>query len=163
MKLYRISSAKYLKNMKGMGASYQDGARWNRPGQPVIYFALSPAVAMLEMANYISSPRLVPKNYRLGIYEVPDNISKLEIPKRKLPDNWFEFPYPITTQTLGGNWLEKGEELMLLVPSVAVSGGLEKIAIINPLHAECRQIKLVDSTVTIYNERMFDGISSGRA
>ena len=158
MKLYRISSAKYLKNMRGLGASYQDGARWNRPGQPVIYFALSPAVAMLEMANYIPSPRLVPKSYRLGIYEVPDNISKLEIPKEKLPDSWSEFPYPITTQTLGGDWLDKGEELILLVPSVAVSGGLEQIAVINPLHSECSQIKLIDSTVNIYNERTFSGV-----
>ena len=158
MKLYRISSEKYLKNMQGRGASYQDGARWNRPGQPVIYFAFSPAVAMLEMANYIPSPRLVPKNYRLGIYEVPDNISRLEIPKEALPDDWSEFPYSITTQTIGGDWLDEGEKLMLLVPSAAVSGGLEKIAVINPLHAECSQIKLVDSTVNIYNERTFSGV-----
>lgn len=144
--------------MQGRGASYQDGARWNRPGQPVIYFALSPAVAMLEMANYIPSPRLVPKNYRLGIYEVPDNISRLEIPKAKLPDDWSAFPYAITTQTIGGDWLDEGGKLMLLVPSVAVSGGLEKIAVINPLHAECSQIKLVDSTVNIYNERTFSGV-----
>ncbi|VAW84840.1 hypothetical protein MNBD_GAMMA18-923 [hydrothermal vent metagenome] len=158
MRLYRISTEKYLKNLQGLGASYQDGARWNRPGQPVIYFSLSASVAMLEMANYLPSPRLVPKNYRLGIYEVPDNISSFDLSTAQLPNNWAEYPYPLSTQTLGGDWLEKGGALALIVPSAAVSGGLEKGAVINPLHPECSEIQLIDSTQGLYNKRMFSGI-----
>ena len=48
------------------GASYRDGARWNEPGFPVVYFAEIPSVVMLEMAHYLPSPRLVPLGYRLG-------------------------------------------------------------------------------------------------
>ncbi len=158
MRLYRISTEKYLHNLQGLGASYQDGARWNRAGQPAIYFALSASVAMLEMANYLPSPHLVPKSYRLGIYEVPDDLSLFDLSIDQLPNDWAEYPYPLSTQILGGNWLDKGDELALLVPSAAVSGGLERSAIINPLHPECSKIKLIDSTQELYNKRIFSGI-----
>lgn len=158
MRLYRISPEIYLNDLRGLGASYQDGARWNQAGQPVIYFALSASVAMLEMANYLPSPRLVPKSYRLGIYELPDTVSVFDLPTEQRPDDWAEYPYPISTQSLGGDWLDKGEELALLVPSAAVSGGLEKSAIINPRHPECSKIKLIDSTQELYNKRLFSGL-----
>lgn len=64
MRLFRICPEQYLENYSGLGASYRDGARWNKAGIPVLYFALSPAVALLEMGNYLPSPRLVPKSYR---------------------------------------------------------------------------------------------------
>ncbi|MDD9984143.1 MAG: RES family NAD+ phosphorylase [Gammaproteobacteria bacterium] len=70
MRLYRICHVRYLQDLRGLGASYRDGARWNEPGFPVVYFAETPSVAMLEMAHYLPSPRLVPPGYRLGVYEV---------------------------------------------------------------------------------------------
>ena len=72
MRLYRICPENLLENYRGRGASYQDGGRWNRAGLPVLYFACSASVAMLEMANYLRSPGLVPKSYRLGIFETGD-------------------------------------------------------------------------------------------
>lgn len=60
MQLFRICPEPYLENPSGPGGSHQDGARWNSPGHPVLYFALSASTALLEMANYIPSPRLVP-------------------------------------------------------------------------------------------------------
>jgi hypothetical protein len=63
MRLYRICPEAYLKDLSILGGSYRDGARWNSPGYPVLYFALSASTALLEMANYIPSPRLVPPSY----------------------------------------------------------------------------------------------------
>jgi len=74
MKLYRICPEQYLKNYTGLGASFKNGARWNNKGIPVLYFALSPSVAMLEMANYLPSPRFVPKSYCLGEYNLPNHL-----------------------------------------------------------------------------------------
>ena len=56
MRLYRICHARYLEDLRGLGASYRDGARWNEPGFPIVYFAETPSVAMLEMAHYLPSP-----------------------------------------------------------------------------------------------------------
>ena len=75
MRLFRICHARYLEDLRGLGASYRDGARWNEPGLPIIYFAETPSVAMLEMAHYLPSPRLVPLGYRLGVYEVSDEVA----------------------------------------------------------------------------------------
>ncbi len=158
MRLYRIAPKNYLEDFQGLGASYQDGARWNRPGQPVLYFALSPATALLEMANYLPSPRLIPRNYRLGIYEVPDTVAFRTLSFNLLPSDWALFPYPLSTQTIGGDWLDTGNELGMLVPSSAVSEGLEKIVVINPRHSVCAKIKLIKSTSDLYNKRTFTGL-----
>ena len=32
MRLYRICHVRYLENLRGLGASYRDGARWNERG-----------------------------------------------------------------------------------------------------------------------------------
>ena len=158
MRIYRITPKKYLENYQGRGASFQDGARWNRRWQPVMYFALSPATALLEMANYLTSPRLVPPSFRLGIYEIPDAFAVHRLPDASLPRDWAAFPYPVSTQTLGGDWIDKGKTAGLIVPSAAVPQGLEKIMVINPIHKDCRKIKLADATSELYNKRSFSGI-----
>ncbi len=158
MRIYRITPDHYLENYQGLGASYRDGARWNRAGQPILYFAQSPATALLEMANYLPSPRLVPENYRLGIYEISDSLHIYILPDASLPDDWAAFPYPKSTQKVGGDWLDKSKELALLVPSAAVPQGLEKIVVINPYHKDCSQIRLIDATSDLYNKRTFSGV-----
>ncbi len=158
MRLYRICPESYLENYTGLGASYTDGARWNRPGQPVIYFAASAATALLEMANYLPSPRLIPKHYRLGIYELEKTASITALSECKLPENWACFPYPRSTQQIGAEWLEKCEQFGLLVPSSAVPQGLEKIMIANPRHPDITYLKLVSSTAELFNKRTFSGL-----
>ena len=158
MRIYRITPENYLENYQGLGASYRDGARWNRAGQPVLYFALSSATALLEMANYLPSPRLVPDTFRLGIYEIPNSLAAHTLPDTLLPADWAAFPYPISTQTIGGDWLDKSEEVGLLVPSAAVPQGLERIIVINPRHQGSQYIQLIDSSPDLYNKRTFSGV-----
>lgn len=157
MDMYRIGPEQYLSNFTGLGASYRDGARWNLPGLPVIYFAMSPSVAMLEMANYLPSPRLVPQNYRLANYEIQD-VDYDEWFAAELPEEWNSYPHSYITQGLGSDWLRRNEKLILLVPSAAVPAGLENIALFNPNHPEANKIRLRDAMIPIYSERMFKGI-----
>lgn len=157
MRLYRITSETYLENYQGLGASYKDGARWNRAGQPVLYFALSPATALLEMTQYIPSPRLVPVSYRLGIYGIPDETPILSLPDTSLPGDWAAYPYPPSTQAIGGDWLDR-VEVGLLVPSAAVPQGLEQTLVVNPRHPDVAMIRLIDSTADLYNKRIFTGV-----
>ena len=158
MRLYRIAPDAYLEDYRGLGASYRDGARWNRAGQPVLYFALSAATALLEMANYLPSPRLIPPSYRLGIYEVPDSLSTYTLPDARWPEDWAAFPYPASTQAIGGGWLDSGDEVGLLVPSAAVPEGLEAIMVINPAHRERAQLRLLAATSDLFNKRTFTGL-----
>lgn len=158
MQLYRITKEKYLDDLSGQGKSYQDGARWNRPGLPVLYFASSSAVALLEMANYLPSPRLVPKSYRLGIYELPDDLLRGTLTIEQMPKDWAKFPYPASTQTMGSEWLTQMTSLCLQVPSVAIPAGLEQIVVINPKHPAISSLRRVDVKTDLFNKRAFQGI-----
>jgi len=155
MQLYRICPEQYLEDYSGLGASYRDGARWNVEGIPVIYFATSVSLAMLELANYLPSPRLVPANYRLGIYTLSGRVKMDTWNVADLPEQWNQYPYPTSTQQMGAAWLRSRKRLALQVPSAAVPGGLEKCVVINPLHTAINQLKLVDQQCGIYSKRIF--------
>lgn len=157
MRLYRIVPRKYLENYSGKGNSYKAGARWNLPDEPVLYFGTSASVAMLEMGNYIPKPQLVPQSYVLGIYETSSNaLQSLEL--ADMPYGWDEFPYPSSTQTRGSRFLAGNKYLLLLVPS-STTGGLDQIAVVNPLHPEIATLRLIDTKTPIYNPRLFQGMT----
>ena len=158
MLLYRICPERYLEDFSGLGASYQDGARWNLPGSPVMYFASTASLAMLELAHYLPSPRLVPKSYRLGIYTLPNTLKIEEWSVDVLPPDWKQYPYPRSTQEMGDDWLGSKSRVALSVPSAAVPGGLEHCVVVNSLHKSIAKLKLESTLTEIYSERLFSGI-----
>lgn len=155
MNLFRIGPEKFLDNYTGRGGSFQDGARWNSAGKPVLYFSAAPSVAMLEMANYIPDPDLVPDNYRLAVYEIPDDIKIEELPKKDWPTDWNTYPHPASTQAIGDEWLDSMRTAFLKVPCSAIPAGLESIYVANPLHPDIGKIKLVALLKDIYSDRLF--------
>lgn len=156
MQLYRICPEAFLQNYSGEGASFKSGGRWNPPGQRVLYFASSAAVAMLEVANYLPSPRFVPKSYRLGQYQLPDAfVSRFQ---GELPADWDSFPYPVSTQQLGSAWLHSQQNVLLELPSVTVPPGLGSILLFNATHPDASQLRLQQVFHDIYNPRLFAGM-----
>jgi len=154
MFLYRIGPGNFLQVYTGINGSYEDGARWNLPGDPVIYFGTTPSVAMLEVGNYIPSPRLMPNHFRLAQYEIADEYIEA-INASEIPVGWNTFPHPLSTQEFGSAWLQSKSSVILIVPSSAVPGGLEDIAIFNPLHPDAGKIQFIKSFDKIYDERLF--------
>lgn len=155
MRLYRIGRLEHLDDFRGLGASYRDGARWNEAGVPALYFAQTASVAMLEMANYLPSPRLIPSGYRLGIYELRDDTPMDRWPIAMLPPDWRDFPHPKSTRQLGAEWLIRGEGHLLAIPSAAVPAGLESIVLVSPARIGAQAIHLVAMEADIYNPRAF--------
>jgi RES domain-containing protein len=158
MKLYKVAPETFLENYTGLGASYQDGARWNEPGLPVLYFACSPSISLLEMANYIPSPRLIPASYRLGEYDWPDDIAVDRLEIDELPKDWNIHPFPASTQVIGSNWLRKSHKAGLIVPSTTSPFGSEYIMLVNPTHPDAKRIALLKSIEKIYSDRIFGGL-----
>lgn len=155
MRLYRICRVEHLENHQGLGASYRDGGRWNEPGIPALCFAETASVAMLEMANYLPSPRLVPASYRLGIYEISGSPPMERWTVDDLPSGWGRFPYPLSTQRMGSDWLRRGRAPLLLIPSAAVAGGLENIVLASPARLDAASIRLSAVHEHLYNPRAF--------
>ena len=160
MRLYRICRVDHLENYQGLGASYRDGGRWNEPGIPALYLAETASVAMLEMANYLPSPRLIPPAYRLGVYEVAGNTPTERWTVDDLPVGWNRFPYPATTQRMGATWLRRETASLLAIPSAAVPGGLENIVLANPARLAAGSIRLSAVHERLYNPRAFGGVSA---
>lgn len=156
MRLYRIAPERFIGDLSGQGGSYRDGARWNDAGHPVLYFGTSAAVAMLEMGNYIPNPRLVPKDYVLGIFEAASNAIDT-VALDALPDDWDLHPPGRATQRIGTAFLEAGNDLILLVPSTAAAG-IDQIAVVNPRHPDINKISLASTRGRIYNPRLFQGL-----
>lgn len=156
--LFRASPEIYLNNLDGKGGSYANGARWNPAGYPIVYLASSASTALLEMANYIPHPELVPDNYRLGRYEIPTNLIDT-YDKSKLPKNWDEYPHPQSTQQIGKAWLDNSSNVALRLPSSAVPGGYDDIVIFNPCHPKAGELKFIEALPLAYSSRMFSGLS----
>lgn len=162
MKLYRVTNEKFADSYNGMGASYDVGARWNSAGTPVIYFALDMATAMVEAANYHTSPRLIPPSHCKAIYTTDENISMELFDVANLPPDWNKMPYPASTQVIGDEFINSKRAALLYVPSAAINVDSEyMIAIANPLHPDIRKhnmITLIDKLKPVYSERMFQGL-----
>ena len=157
MRLYRICHVDHLESHDGLGVSFHQGGRWNEPGSPVLYFAATAGVAMLEMANYLPSPRLVPAGYRLGVYEVAGNPSMERWTVADLPVGWNRFPWTRSTQRLGSEWLTRGSAALLALPSAAVPGGLDDIVLAAPARLDPESIRLVAAHERLYSPRAFAG------
>lgn len=157
MKLYRITKAIWLEEYSGLaGDSFRYGARFNLPNIPVLYFSETPAVAMLEMGNYLPSPQLLPASYRLGVYTLPDDVPQDEIRVEDLPPDWHRYPFMPEVQQLGSRYLRRQEALILWVPTSVVKPlGSMRNAVINPLHPAIRSLTLVDAIEDFYSQRLF--------
>ena len=155
MRLYRIAGQQHIEDFRGLGASFQAGGRWNRAGTPALYFAASAAVAMLEMAQYLPSPRLVPRSYRMGVFEASDKLRLDRWRAEELPADWRSFPYPESTQALGSDWLLHGQAELLALPSAAIPGGLGDIVLASPGRLGSGTVRLVETLADLYSPRMF--------
>jgi len=53
MEVYRLAQARYAKDLTGKGAAAK-GARWNSPGEELLYTAQNRSLAMAEIAVHFT-------------------------------------------------------------------------------------------------------------
>lgn len=134
MRLHRIGAQDFNETaanaFSGLGGVYAPG-RWHHPGKPIIYTASTLSLAMLEILVHINrSLKIQP--YASWIIEVPD--SMIATPSA-LPVNWaLDIE---ATRTFGDEWLAKGADVAIRVPSVIVK--TEDNVLLNPLHSEYKR------------------------
>ncbi len=94
---------------------------------------------------------------RLGTYEIDDSLFNPRVVSIGLLNkDWRDFPYPDTTQSLGSEWLKSNASLCLVVPSCTVPDSVDwNCCVMNPLHPDRGNIKLITITNDIYNDRLF--------
>lgn len=125
----------------GEGAARHPG-RWNDVGERVVYAAPTIAMATLETAAHVDDAGLPLDRFLVQI-AVPDRIwSKHQVfAPADLPATWCSIPAGAGSVGAGSKWIQSAQTAILLVPSVIVPE--EPIVLINPQHADAKQITAV--------------------
>ena len=111
--------------------------RWHTRGPRVVYCALTPAGALLEVLVHLEIEiQDLPARYRLVRIEAPDDLPVERISVDQLPRDW---PEKIdVTRALGDAWLAKGRAPLLIVPSAIVPETFNML--VSPAHHDARRI-----------------------
>ncbi len=149
MILYRIAKCSYAGELSGEGARLY-GGRWNSIGQPMVYMASSPSLAVLEMLVHLP-PAIFPSNFCLSEFDIPDN-SILTADNASLPYDWQDISPPIALKRLGDAFLKQNKYLLMKVPSVVVPQEFNYL--FNPLHADAGKVKLIEKKPFSFDARL---------
>lgn len=137
--------------MSGAGAE-KTGGRWNRRGTPIIYTSSSRALCVAEMAVHLPLG-ILPADYSMITYEVPDSIPIGEVDERKLPKFWNTIPHGEETQGLGEQFAAALKFTVLKVPSVTVEGEFNYF--INPRHPKAPSVSIAEMKPFSFDSRLF--------
>lgn len=148
MTLWRISNYADLKGIGGLRA----GGRWHFAGQPVVYLAEHPALALLETHVHleIASVAQLPNGYQLLRVEVPDSVAVAEIAEHDAPADWRT--NPDWTKGAGTEWLQTKPSALLRVPSAVVPHAHNFL--LNPLHPAVAEIRVAEILQAPYESRI---------
>ena len=151
MIFYRICKTRYAKDLNGKGAE-KLGGRWNSIGVPIVYVSDSIAACILEIA--VHQPLgIMPKNYSLITFQLPENTSISEIKMNGLVKNWSSSRNINLTQEIGDRFSKENKHLVLKVPSASAQGGFNHL--INPNHSDFKKIKIKKIEPFGFDNRLF--------
>nr|WP_254367180.1 RES domain-containing protein [Paraburkholderia sp. NMBU_R16] len=147
--MYRIADRRHP-IWNGTGALL-NGARFNSPGRPVIYAALTFAGAMLEVLVHARIGK-VPQTHVFVEASVPDDMAIEQHEPATLPAGW-DAPALAVARRLGDAWLAEARSAVMLVPSVVARA--EWNALVNPLHPDAGRIVVTGAQPVIWDARLF--------
>jgi RES domain-containing protein len=150
MRLWRITQRKYALDRLCAGSALY-GGRWNPVGLPALYCGASIAICALEKFVHVGQAPLPP--LVLVAVELPDQSDIFSPTTNELPPGWEELPTSTSAQTLGRQWLERGEPLAMRVPSAVLPE--ESNVIVNPRHPDFERVQLTVIRPFSFDQRMF--------
>jgi RES domain-containing protein len=151
MRLYRLCRTKYARDLSGAGAE-KTGGRWNKRGTPVIYASSSRALCVAEMAVHLPLG-ILPADYTMITYEIPESVPVGMPDERKLPGNWNSIPHGEETQDLGEQFVAEMKFALLKVPSASVEGEFNYL--INPRHPKAKFVRIAELKPFTFDSRLF--------
>jgi RES domain-containing protein len=146
---YRIADARHP-IYDGTGAMLV-GGRWNSPGHPAIYAAVSYAGAMLERLVHAGTGR-IPKNQKVVLIRIPARVSIEEWTQTRLPSGW-SADDNVVSRAFGDEWLERRRSAVLIVPSALAK--YERNVVVNPAHPHFKSIVASAPEAVVWDVRLF--------
>jgi RES domain-containing protein len=148
MLLYRIARAIYCTDLSGTGARLY-GGRWNNIGKPMVYFASSRSLAVLEVLVHLTAT-IIPDDFQMVTVDVPDDIFEPDI--SVFPPNWKSSPEPEILKRTGDFFIEQNSHLLMKVPSVIVQQEFNYL--LNPLHALAGKTQIMHKEPFTFDDRL---------
>jgi len=101
---------------------------------------MTPEITVLEVLVHLNGVLSAP--LVLCGYDVPDTPGPIaEADPKALPEGWNAIPHGQASAGYGGDWLQAGQQLGLVLPSVVVPQA--RNLLLNPLHPAMAQVALV--------------------
>jgi RES domain-containing protein len=138
-------------DLSGNGAAIA-GGRWNPRGMRVLYTCCHASTAVLEALVHMAG--LLPAGgFFLITLDVPDPAYSAAY-RPELPSDWDELTRdPMSTAEVGRQWLEAGEQLAMLVPSVVCRTDFNLL--LNPLHGDMSGVRVIGKERFALDPRLF--------
>jgi RES domain-containing protein len=143
--LWRISNYQSLSGEGGLHIS----ARWHTAGRPIVYFAESPAGALVEaLAHLELDEQDWPRSYRLMQVDYPDKL-KVE-PLEPTTKTWQS--NLASSRKLGDEWLRSNRTAFARVPSAILPDTWN--ILFNPQHPAASELKIIRTVRADYDPRL---------
>jgi RES domain-containing protein len=150
--VWRLSAAGYADLLTGEGNRIF-GARWNSPGQGVVYTSANLSLAVLE--SYVHIPveqRDTLPDFEAVRISVPDDAGVTAVSHVELTDLLLT-PDPISAcRSVGDRWLMTADDLMLSAASVIVPE--EFNIMLNPAHPRMNEVRIVAKRLFRFDDRL---------
>lgn len=147
MFLWRVSN---YASLDGTGGLYASG-RWHSRGRPIVYCSRDPATALLESLVHLEiDAEDRPERFQVLKIEAADAVSRERLQDSSLPAGW-EADIA-ATQGVGDRWLVERRSALLEAPSVLVPETWN--VLLNPLHPDIAQIKIVRVYQRVFDARL---------
>ena len=153
MRLWRLSSVRHARDFTGGYGLFNNG-RWNTVGRPVTYCATVPSLAALEKRVHVTDAADLPPQ-ALVAYDVPDDIAVRNVEIGALPKDWAS--RETHTQQVGNEWLDDGEEAILMMPSLVMplAEAADRNALINHRRSDTTRITIAHVIPFTLDPRLF--------
>ena len=150
MHVWRIARRRYSA-LEGEGPRWY-GGRWTPRGRPAVYTASSLPLATLEALVHFDSD-VVPTDLVAHAIDVPDDLARETVAIDVLRDSWRS--NDAVCLPFGAAWLDRGETLVLVVPSAVVPAHANLI--LNPRHPDMGRIVVTHTEPYALDPRLLKG------
>lgn len=151
-RVYRILRRPYARRPIDGEGSYLFGGRWSSVGTRLAHTAAHQSLAIIEYFVHLD-PVDAPHDLVMATMEIPDEVSRVRLPAKRLPANWRAVPAPPGTAALGDRFVREGRKAILIVPSAVVPA--ETNWLINPRHGDFEKIRVRAVEPFEYDSRFF--------
>jgi RES domain-containing protein len=150
--VWRLARSEFANELDGHGPRLF-GARWTSRGRNAVYTASHLSLSVLEV--YVNIPQELRDDLpilRAVRLSIPDDARTAQVSQEQLAELMAE-PDPIAaSRTVGDDWLDRSDTLVLEVPSVLVPE--ETNLVLNPAHARMVEVKIISARAFHFDPRL---------